>query len=134
MARKLITVLISLVLVAFSTACVDHEKQAAVADMQVVRTAVLAVPGISGGDVTVSDTGSLMSLYFTCELTSDAQSRDELLAVLDDIGRAIVDTAAPETDGVLNCTLSNDTDVVSFSDLADGAGGTFTSLRTYHDS
>ncbi len=65
---------------------------------------------------------------------STAQSRDELLAVLDDIGRAIVDTAAPETDGVLNCTLSNDTDVVSFSDLAGGASGTFTSLRKHYAS
>lgn len=91
------------------------------ANLLAARSAVLAVPGVTGGDVEVSWPGSFSSWYFTCGLESDAATRDELLAILEDVGRAVVDTVDPSHDPVIQCRLSNGIDTVDFADIVGGS-------------
>ncbi len=123
MVNRLLTTVLAVAFVVLSTGCGDQAKRAAVeADLEAVRVAVLEVPGISGGDITVNNPGSFSSLYFTCALTSDAEDREELLATLDDIGQVIAETAAPDTEAVVQCKLANDVEEVELRDLGIATG------------
>lgn len=76
-----------------------------------ITPALLAVPGVTGGSLTVKD-ASLSHLY-ECALTSDAGTTDELKAILVDALQTLAREASDDRPGSLvSCTVSNATEGV----------------------
>lgn len=71
-----------------------------------VEPAILAVPGVTGGTVTVGNAG--VSSMYTCALTSDRADQEELKAVLVDVLKTLVSQTPNEPAGQLvTCSVSN---------------------------
>lgn len=67
---------------------------------------VLAVPGVTGGTVDVSDTSG--AVLVTCRLTGDATTQDGLDTTLDAVLRVVTSNTTGLRDGtMIACTVAN---------------------------
>lgn len=88
--------------------------------------AVLAVPGVTGGDVRLIEASGTPRAV--CYLTGSGATSEELLATIDRVLKVVTDHIRPYQYGNASCTITNGTDsasqqglgfreIVSFDDL-----------------
>lgn len=92
-----------------------------------VRDAVLAVPGVSGGTVSVSRTD--FSFYIRCQLEGPGSAKDDLSGTLDSVLREIVAQTSELDGAMVYCNIANAGGRMSMADL----GISPSTLRTLRD-
>jgi hypothetical protein len=81
-----------------------------------LRPALLAVPGVTGGTVNVTDAS--VSVMITCRLTSDGQTHEALKTTLDGVLRVLTSKTRDLADGTLvDCLVRNGVLLSQPSDL-----------------
>ena len=86
------------------------------------------VPGVTGGTVRV--THASLSLYYSCKLTSDAATAEELSTVLTDVLTTLVENTRDESGGSsVSCFVKNGSDIVTTADLDLGNPTSLDKLR-----
>lgn len=97
-----------------------------------LTAAAHAVPGVTGGDARVRLAGPVSSVQILCEVTSSAESREELLAVLDAVVRAVLAETQDLQDAMIGFSASNGAETVTQGDLGAPAGLTTLSRLRDH--
>lgn len=93
----------------------------------VLRSAVLAVPGVTGGAVTFFY--AELSPRAVCSLTSDKTSKAELVATLDATLKAVTDVIRPYPSGSVRCSITSGELSAVQADLGLPTSITFDALR-----
>lgn len=91
--------------------------------------AVMAVPGVTGGQVEMRKAGVGSQIY--CDVTTSASSREELLGVMKAIMRAVVDETQGLDSAMIYLTARNGSDAVANSDVGGIKTDTLEGLREY---
>lgn len=81
-----------------------------------VVPAILAVPGVTGGEAKVKNAS--LSHLISCHLTSDAADEEELKSLLTDVLRTVVNETPDEDNGTMViCSVSNGSETVNTASL-----------------
>ncbi len=123
--KRLVWIAVALFTAASLVGCVKQytaEEQNALAAK--IDEAVLAVPGITEGGATVTRANELASLSINVRVISSAQTKEELLTVLEDVAHAVLEStmeydnsSLPIQHASLSIQVENGTDIVRGTDL-----------------
>lgn len=115
--RKLLAVLFTLALAWGLAACAPARTIDAATWQQRISDRVLAVEGVSGGEVRVAETGPVQEPKIVCLLTSDATTHDELVAILEKVLRAVVAETRELDRAYVDCRVSHGEDTARMGEL-----------------
>lgn len=97
--------------------CAPNRTIDAATWQQRISAKVLAVEGVTGGEVRVAETGPVQEPKIVCLLTSDAPTHEELLVVLERVLRAVIDETRELDRAYVDCRVSHGEDTARMGEL-----------------